>query len=203
MPTTDPRIDAYIEKSAEFARPILRHIRQVVHAAAPEIEETLKWGMPSFTHKGIVCGMAAFKQHCTLHFWKGSLVVPGDKVAADQEGGMGQFGRITSPADLPPDDELAAYVREAVRLNEQGVKPEKKAKPAGEKKELPVPDELVAALEQNEAAGAAWAGFSPSKRKDYVEWITEAKSDATRRKRLDTAVEWISQGKGRNWKYER
>lgn len=203
MPTTDPRVDAYIEKSAEFARPILRHIRQVMHAAAPEIEESIKWGMPSFGHKGIVCNMAAFKQHCTLGFWKGSIVVPGGK-AADQDG-MGQFGRITSVADLPPDDVLAGYVRTAVRLNDEGVQPpgRGKAKPAAEKKDLPVPDELVAALEQNEAAAAAWAGFSPSKRKDYVEWIIEAKSDATRRKRLDSAIEWISEGKGRNWKYER
>jgi uncharacterized protein YdeI (YjbR/CyaY-like superfamily) len=159
----------------------------------------MKWSFPHFMHKGMLCSMASFKEHCAFGFWKGSLIL-------DQDGGsteaMGQFGRITRLADLPPDDVLAGYVREAKRLNDQGVKVEKQPRP-GPKKELEVPDDLAAALEANPAANAVFGGFSPSKRKEYVEWITEAKSDATRSKRLGTAVEWIAEGKARNWKYEK
>jgi uncharacterized protein YdeI (YjbR/CyaY-like superfamily) len=148
----------------------------------------------------MLCHMAAFKQHCAFGFWKGSLVV-GDGGSEASEA-MGQFGRLTSVADLPPDDVLAGYVREAMRLNEEGVKPPARAKPA-EKKELAVPADLTAALQANPAALEHFERFSPSKRKEYVEWITEAKSDATRSKRLGTAVEWIAEGKARHWKYEK
>lgn len=200
MGTRDPRIDAYIDKSAEFAKPILAHIREVVHGACPEVEETLKWSTPSFMYKGILCGMAAFKQHCAFGFWKGSLIGDADTQKRDA---MGQFGRITSLADLPPDDVLAGYVRDAMRLNEQGVKTPRQTQPRGEKKPVEVPGDLATAIAASPAAQGHWDGFSPSKRKDYVEWITEAKTEATRLKRLDTAVEWIGEGKGRNWKYEK
>ncbi|HEX8903670.1 MAG TPA: YdeI/OmpD-associated family protein [Longimicrobiaceae bacterium] len=199
MGTRDPRIDAYIEKSAPFARPILSHLREVVHAAVPEVQEDIKWGMPSFMYKGILCGLAAFKEHAAFNFWKHSLIVGGER----PDDAMGSFGRITSLADLPPDEELAKYLKEAKRLNDEGVKAPKREKPPEEKKELAVPDDLIAALETNPAAMEHFEKFSPSKRKDYIEWITDAKSDATRKKRLETAVEWISEGKGRNWKYER
>jgi uncharacterized protein YdeI (YjbR/CyaY-like superfamily) len=151
----------------------------------------------------MLCHMAAFKQHCAFGFWKGSLVV-GDGSGAASEA-MGQFGRIASLADLPPDDVVAGYVREAMRLNEEGVKSPARSKPAekAEKKELAVPGDLAAALEANPAALAHFERFSPSKRKEYVEWITEAKTDATRTKRLTTAVEWIAEGKARHWKYEK
>ncbi|HEU4558457.1 MAG TPA: YdeI/OmpD-associated family protein [Longimicrobium sp.] len=199
MGTRDPRIDAYIEKAAPFAQPILRHLRELVHATIPEVEEDLKWSMPSFMYKGMFCGFASFKEHAAFNFWKHSLIVGGDR----PDDAMGSFGRITSLADLPPDDVIAGYLREAKRLNDEGIKVPKAAKPAGEKKGLDVPDDLVAALETNPAALEHFQGFSPSKRKDYIEWITEAKSDATRQKRLGTAVEWIAEGKARNWKYER
>ena len=199
MGDRNPRVDAYIEKSAPFARPILEHLRDVVHTAVPEVTEEIKWSMPAFTYKGMMCGMAAFKEHCALNFWKHSLVVGGPR----PDDAMGSFGRITSLADLPPDEELIRYVREAKRLNDEGVKPVKRAKPAAEKKELDTPDDLIAALETNPAAMEHFEAFSPSKRKDYVEWITEAKTDATRRKRLETAIEWIAEGKSRNWKYAR
>jgi uncharacterized protein YdeI (YjbR/CyaY-like superfamily) len=199
MGTRDPRIDQYIGKAPEFARPILTHLREVVHEACPEVEETMKWSSPHFTWRGMLCHMAAFKQHCAFGFWKGALVV-GDGSAAPEA--MGQFGRLTSVADLPADDVLAGYVREAMRLNEEGVKAPARPKPA-EKKELEVPADLTAALQANPAALAHFEGFSPSKRKEYVEWITEAKSDATRSKRLGTAVEWIAEGKARHWKYEK
>lgn len=199
MGSRDPRIDQYIAKAPEFARPILAHLREVVHAACPEVEETMKWSTPHFTSGGMLCHMASFKQHCAFGFWKGALVM-GDGARSDDA--MGQFGRLTSLADLPADDVLAGYVREAKRLNDEGVKAPARAKPA-EKKELAMPDDLAAALRENPDALGHFEGFSPSKRKEYVEWITEAKSDATRAKRLGTAVEWIAEGKARHWKYEK
>lgn len=199
MGTRDPRVDAYIDRAAPFARPILSHLREVVHATVPEVQEDIKWGMPAFTYKGMFCGLASFKEHAAFNFWKHSLIVGGDR----PEDAMGSFGRLTSLADLPPDDVLAGYLREAKRLNDEGIKVARPEKPKEARKEPDVPDDLVAALETNPAAQEHFHNFSPSKRKDYIEWITEAKSDATRNKRLDTAVEWIAEGKGRNWKYER
>jgi uncharacterized protein YdeI (YjbR/CyaY-like superfamily) len=199
MGTRDPRIDAYIEKSAPFARPVLTHLRELVHATIPEVQEDLKWSMPSFMYKGILCGFAAFKEHAAFNLWKHALIVGGDR----PDDAMGSFGRITSLADLPPDDVIAGYLREAKRLNDEGIKVPKREKPAEEKKETAVPDDLVAALEPNPVALEHFQGFSPSKRKEYVEWITGAKTDATRAKRLGTAVEWIAEGKGLNWRYER
>lgn len=199
MGTRDPRIDAYIERSAPFARPILTHLRELVHATIPEVQEDLKWGMPSFMYKGILCGLAAFKEHAAFNLWKHSLIVGDDR----PDDAMGSFGRITSLADLPPDDVIAGYLREAKRLNDEGIKAPKREKPADEKKETAVPDDLVAALETNPAALEHFHGFSPSKRREYVEWITGAKTDATRTRRLGTAVEWIAEGKGLNWRYER
>ncbi|HKP76962.1 MAG TPA: YdeI/OmpD-associated family protein [Longimicrobiaceae bacterium] len=199
MGTRDPRIDQYIDRSADFAKPILTHIREVVHAACPEVEETMKWSMPHFMYKGMLAGMSSFKQHCAFGFWKGSLIGNDDQ----KRDAMGQFGRITSVADLPPDDVLAGYVREAMRLNDEGVKPRRRAKPAGEKKPVETPADLAGALASNPQAQATWDGFSPGKRKEYVEWVTEAKTDATRQKRLATTVEWVAEGKARNWKYEK
>jgi uncharacterized protein YdeI (YjbR/CyaY-like superfamily) len=199
MGTRDPRVDAYIEKAAPFARPILTHLRELVHATVPGVEEDMKWSMPAFMYKGMLCGFAAFKEHAAFNFWKHSLIVGGDR----PDDAMGSFGRITSLADLPPDERIAGYLREARRLNDEGVKVPKKATPTAAKKELDVPDDLVAALEASPAAMEHFQAFSPSKRKDYIEWITEARSDATRKKRLDTAIEWIAEGKSRNWKYER
>ena len=196
MPTTDPRVDAYIAKSAEFARPILTRLRKAVHKGCPDVVETIKWGMPSFEHHGILCGMAAFKEHCTFGFWNRALEIasPGAKTA------MGQFGRITSGSDLPKDSLLVGYVREAARLNETGQKvgPVRKARAP-----LPVPKALTAALKKKPAALKKFEEFSPSQRRDYSEWISEAKTDATRDKRLATALEWIGQGKPRMWKYMR
>jgi len=198
MGSRDPRIDAYIARSAPFAQPILSHLREVVHAACPQVEETMKWSAPHFDYKGIMCSMAAFKEHCAFGFWKGSMIV-GDRGKGAEA--AGQFGRIASLADLPPDDVLAGYVREAMRLNDEGVKPKARTKTAEPKPEAAVPDDLAAALAESGPARASFERFSPSQRREYVEWITEAKTDATRRKRLAQAVEWISEGKPRNWKY--
>jgi hypothetical protein len=197
MPTIDFRVDAYIEKSAEFAKPILVHIRKLVHKACPEAVETMKWSMPHFDHKGMLCGMASFKQHCTLGFWKQSLL-ENDAFPA-QKTAMGSFGRITSISDLPPDDVIVGLVRQAAELNEKGVKVEKKP---SVKKDLVVPDYFNAALKKNKTARETFENFPYSCKKEYVEWIAEAKTDATREKRLATTLEWLSEGKRRNWKYE-
>ncbi len=198
MSTTDPRIDAYIERSAEFAQPILAHLRELVHKACPDVTETLKWSMPSFEYKGILCGMAAFKAHCTLMFWKQSLLE--SDAFPERKTAMGSFGRLTSLTDLPKDKVVIGLIHQAMELNEKGIKVPKKT---AEKKELAVPDDLAAALHKNKKAGTHFDKFSLSQRREYVEWITEAKSDATRNKRLTTAVEWLSEGKRRNWKYEK
>ncbi len=196
MGKKDPRIDAYIAKSADFARPILKHLREVVHKGCPDVEETIKWSMPHFDYAGApLAGMAAFQAHCAFGFWKGSLIVPGSKEA------MGQFGRLTKLSDLPSDRILLGYVKKAARLNEEGVKAPRTVKRP--KKEIPMPADLAAALKKNARARATFDDFSPSRRREYLEWIVEAKTEETRRKRLDTAVEWMADGKPRNWKYMR
>jgi hypothetical protein len=198
MPNKDPRVDAYIEKSADFAKPILTHLRKLIHKASPKVSETVKWSMPAFEYKGLVCNLAAFKQHCAFGFWKQSLLEKGAFPA--EKTAMGSFGRIASKKDLPPDAVIIKLVQQAVELNESGIKVEKK-KPAA-KKELVVPDYLTAALKENKAAQKTFDDFPYSCKKEYVEWITEAKTEPTREKRLATTIEWLSEGKRRNWKYE-
>ncbi|HEV8337403.1 MAG TPA: YdeI/OmpD-associated family protein [Candidatus Polarisedimenticolia bacterium] len=200
MGRKDPRVDAYIEKSAVFARPILNHLREVVHAACPEVDETLKWGFPHFMHKGILCSMASFKQHCAFGFWKGTLLAEKHKGrAAIRETAMGEFGRITSLSDLPGEKALRRYVKDAVALNDAGVKLPRPKPKSG--RSLRVPEDLQVALSKNRKARTIFEGFSPSHRREYVEWMTEAKTEATRRRRLETAVAWMAEGKVRNWKY--
>ena len=200
MRKTDPRIDAYIVKSAGFAQPILNHLRELVHRGCPEVEETLKWSRPSFVYKGLMCGMAAFKQHATFGFWKHELVTG----RTGEKEGMGQFGRITSLKDLPAEKVLLGYIRKAVTLNEAAIKAPApaRAKP-GEKRELVVPDYFVAALKKNKTAQANFEKFSYSHKMEYVEWLTGAKREDTRQKRLQTALAWIAEGKSQNWKYAR
>lgn len=196
--STDPRIDAYIANSAEFAQPILEHLRALVHAACPEVEETIKWGFPHFMYKGMMCNMASFKAHCSFGFWKAELLLADE---ARREA-MGQFGRIESVKDLPARKVLTAYVKQAMKLNDEGVAAPARAKPAVPR-ELAIPAELTAALKEVPAAHKHFEAFSPSKQRDYAEWISEAKTEATRTRRLEQAVEWISEGKSRNWKYEK
>jgi uncharacterized protein YdeI (YjbR/CyaY-like superfamily) len=198
MGKRDPRIDAYIDNAAEFARPILGRLREIVHEACPEVEETLKWSAPSFLHAGgILCGMAAFKQHASFGFWKHALVV-GEGVPRD---GMGSFGKLTSLKDLPPKKELVALIRKAMQLNEEGVKTPGVRKSSTPKPAPVAPEDFVAALKKNRQARATFEGFPPSQQREYVDWITEAKRDETRQKRLTQAIEWLAEGKQRNWKY--
>lgn len=202
MGTTDPRVDAYIAKSADFARPILEHIRAVVHAACPEVEETIKWSFPHFDYKrAMMCRMASFKEHCALGFWKGSLIVGEDGQSAEKA--MGQFGRITSLKDLPSTKVLTSYVKKAMKLNDDGIVAPGRGKPKTTAAGIDLPDYFAAALGKNPRAQTAFEKFSPGKRKEYIVWITEAKSEQTRQRRMETAIEWIAEGKSRNWKYER
>ncbi len=197
----DPRIDAYIAKSADFAKPILTYLRNAVHAAVPGVQETIKWGMPHFQYKGNMCAMAAFKEHVKFGFWKGSLVIPADKRVEDASG-MNAFGQLTSVKDLPPARTLAAYLEQAARLNDDGVKApqfvNRKKRPP-----LKAPPYLTAAVKKNGKALATWKALPPSGRREYIEWVTGAKTDATRQKRLATTVEWLAEGKPYNWKYRR
>jgi uncharacterized protein YdeI (YjbR/CyaY-like superfamily) len=198
MANHDPRVDAYIAKSASFARPILEHLRALVHEACPTVDESLKWSMPFFSYKAApMCMMAAFKQHCSFGFWLSKEVTGGS-----DEDGMGQFGKLASLKDLPPDRQLSAYLKKVMALNEAGVK---KARPQAAAKPAPtLPDDLAALLAQKKHAAArkAWESFPPGAQREYVEWIAEAKTDATRQKRLATTLEWLAEGKKRNWKYE-
>jgi uncharacterized protein YdeI (YjbR/CyaY-like superfamily) len=201
MKARDPRVDAYIAHAADFAQPVLRHLREVVHAACPGVEETLKWGMPSFMYAGgILCGVAAFKQHCTFGFWKGALIVPADGAGSNEQA-MGQFGRITRLSDLPSKKTLTGYIKQAMKLNEDGVKVPARVRPAKPRPAPATPDDLQAALKKNKQARATFDAFSPSCKREYIEWVTEAKREETRQRRIAQAVEWMAEGKQRNWKY--
>lgn len=193
---TDPRIDAYIAKAAPFAKPILEHVRARVHAVAPDAQETLKWSMPSFTVDGkILMGMAAFKAHATVGFWRGQEM--GIEASRDA---MGQLGKLASIDDLPPDVEFDAMIRKGVELARTAPAPRKTKH---EPKPAPgMHPEFAAALAKAPKAKAALDGFPPSAQREYREWIDEAKQDATRAKRIATAIEWLSEGKRRHWKYQ-
>ena len=194
MAKKDPRVDVYIKRAKPFARPILKHLRKIVHTGCPDAEETIRWNSPFFDQKGVICFMAAFKEHCVFGFWKGSVIF-GDK----HKGAMGHFGRITSIEDLPNAETLIGYVRKAAELNEAGVK---KSRPRSRaKQKITVPSDFKAALKKNAKARKTFENFSYSHKKEYVDWITDAKRDETRKRRLETAIKWLAQGKVQNWRY--
>jgi uncharacterized protein YdeI (YjbR/CyaY-like superfamily) len=201
----DKRIDAYIAKAEPFAKPILTHIRALVHKACPDVEETMKWSFPHFDYKGsMMCSMASFKQHCAFGFWKAQLMKDAEKFVgmAKTEEAMGHMGRITSVKDLPSDKKMLAYIKEAMKLNDDNVKLPAKVI-AGEKKELKIPDWFLSALKRDPKAKKQFDAFTPGKKREYIEWLVEAKTEATREKRLETALEWIAEGKQRHWKYQK
>ena len=203
MGKSDKRVELYIGKSAGFAQPILWHIVEVVHKACPEAEETMKWSFPHFMYKGSnLCSMAAFKQHCAFGFWLGSKMKDTNKIlnTGKNKTAMGHLGQIKSLKDLPPDKILIAYIKEAMSLIDKGVKLEKA--PAA-KKPVKVPAFFIHALKKNKKALSTFESFSPSHKKEYVEWVTEAKMESTRNTRLKTAIQWMSEGKSRHWKYTR
>jgi uncharacterized protein YdeI (YjbR/CyaY-like superfamily) len=195
MPDDSKTIDAYIAKAAPFAKPILKKIRSVVHKSCPEIEERMKWGMPSFEKNGIVCFAAAFKSHAWFGFFRASQLDDPAGILGDRH------LRLTDVSQLPADKILIDYVKRAIALNESGAK-SPMSRPKGPKKpEAKVPADLAAALGKNAKARVAFEQFPPGHRREYVEWITEAKKEETRQRRLAQAIDWIAQGKPRNWKY--
>lgn len=193
----DPRIDEKIANAPPFAKPILEHLRGLVHEAVPEAGEAIKWGMPHFTYKGKnIAGMAAFTAHC-------AFMIHGEGRQDDGEG-MGSFGKIASLGDLPPKAELIDKLRAArARIDEAGTATRPSARRAKAVRSIEMQSDLQAGLADNPAAAAFWNGLAPSHRYEYLEWITSAKRDETRAKRLAQALEWLAEGKRRNWKYER
>ncbi|MEO6695419.1 MAG: YdeI/OmpD-associated family protein [Ignavibacteria bacterium] len=200
----DERIDRYIETTADFAKPLLTHLRALVHKACPEIEETWKWSFPHFDYMGSnVCSMAAFKQHCSFGFWKASIMSDPEKLLiVKDKNAMGHFGRIKSLDDLPADKIMIRYIMEAAKLNKEGIKLPSRPK-ITEKKELEIPEYFNKALSKNKNAKKVFNEFSYSQKKEYVVWLVNAKSDETREKRMNTTIEWISEGKSLNWKYKK
>jgi hypothetical protein len=199
----DARVDAYIAKAAPFAQPVLTHIRELVHKALPDVEEAIKWSMPFFMYRGVILGnIAAFKQHCSFGVWHEDVASVRREGVDPRGGGMGSFGKLTSQKDLPADKTLRRFLLEAARKIETGERTKswagrvKKDRPAAE-----VPPALAAALKKNKTAAKHFEAMSPSCKREYCEWIAEAKRDETREKRLATAMEWIAEGKQRNWKY--
>ena len=203
MGKRSPRIDEYIAKAADFAKPILEHVRELVHKGCPEVEETIKWGMPSFEYKGPFFGIASFKAHCAIGFWKAKLLKDPKHYLTPRfnAGGeaMGNFGRIESLKDLPPNKVFLDFIKQAKKLNDDGVKLPTRQKAV--KKVLVVPAYFSNALKSNKKALVTFNSFSPSHKREYVEWVVEAKTEATRNKRLKTALMWMAEGKNRNWKY--
>lgn len=187
-------VDRYIERAPAHARPVLLELRDLVHSVCPTTEEAIKWGMPTFNHRGIFASMAGFKAHSTFRFWKAALL------GGEGNAEIAALARIAAPADLPPRPALAELVRQAVALNEDGVA-SPRSNVSERRPEADVPADMMAALRGDPRALERFEAFSPSRRREYVEWITEAKRDATRTRRLAQAIEWIAEGKPRNWKY--
>jgi uncharacterized protein YdeI (YjbR/CyaY-like superfamily) len=201
MSTKNKLIDAYIAKSADFAQPVLIHLRELIHVTCPEVEEKIKWGFPHFDYKGeMMCSMASFKQHCAFNFWKAKLMKDVSLIAnAKEETAMGHFGRITSLKDLPSDKKMIAYIKEAMQLNDEGKKLVKR-KPTVTT-QFVVPDYIIKAIKKNKKAFATFDAFPQSHKKEYALWIDEAKTEETKSKRIAQTIEWLEEGKPRNWKY--
>jgi uncharacterized protein YdeI (YjbR/CyaY-like superfamily) len=201
MATFNKQVDGYIAKSADFAKPILEHLRKIIHDTCPEVEEVMKWGIPHFDYKGdMMCILAAYKNHCSFSLYKAELMSDPkikESVKAGQK--MGYMDKIKTLSDLPAKKTLVAYIKEAMALNEKGIK---KEKPVKEKSpETEVPDYFLAKLSKNPAAKKVFESKSASFRKEYSKWIIDAKTEETRDKRIEQSLEWIAEGKGRFWQY--
>ena len=205
MKSTDfsPQVDAYIAKAAPFAQPLLEHLRELIHKGCPEVVEEIKWSMPFFVYKGQILGnIAGFKAHCSVNLWGDGVAAAMRKDGVLSSDGMGKLGKITSVKDLPSNKTMMGYVKQAAAFIDAGGKTMPKRTKKVERAEAEVPAELAAALKKNKAAGATFAAFSPGCRREYVEWIAEAKRQETKEKRVAQAVEWMAEGKQRNWKYQ-
>jgi len=203
MGKKDERIDTYIANSAAFAQPILTHLRDLIHEVCPDVEETWKWSFPNFDYKGAsFVSMAGFKSHCSFGFWRASIMDDPDNILQiSEKAGMGNLGKITNIAELPTDTILRKYLKAAVKLNEEGIKVPKATKTKSAEP-IVTPDDLAAAITANDAASVVYSKFSNSHKKEYVEWIEEAKTLTTRNKRIAQAVEMIAENKSKNWKYK-
>jgi uncharacterized protein YdeI (YjbR/CyaY-like superfamily) len=199
-----PKIDAYLQKVQPFALPIMLHLRELVHTACPQVEEAWKWSFPHFLYRGnILCSMAAFSKHCAFGFWLAAEMNDPQDILREgvERNAMGHLGKITSVADLPTDNTLIRYIQHAAELIDLGVTQKKKQ--AKEKKELIIPTYFKKELIQNKKAAATFTQFSESCKREYLDWITEAKTEATREKRIAQTLIWLEEGKKRNWKYEK
>lgn len=203
MEQYDSRVDAYIAKSAPFAQPILNHLRQLVHSVSPLLTETMKWGFPFFDYNGSVCQMAAFKEHMGFGFWKQKQLNDPGKLIKEEDGTAGSFGKITSLNDLPSYEILVDFIQQAMKLNEPENKKPAVKKEAAPKAPIEMPVDFADLLAANPKALEGYNKFSPSHKREYLEWIVDAKSDSTRQKRMETALEWINEGKSRHWKYQK
>lgn len=202
MGTKDTRVDAYIAKQQPFAKEICTRVRAIVHEAAPDITEDIKWGHVAFMHKGIVCGLAAFKHHVVFHFWKASLLGGSHARRSTDDKTLEQLAKLKSVDELPSKSVIASLVKAAVKLNDGAVKVPKSPMAAKKTKApLRTPPSLAKALARNAKAKSTYQGFSPSHKREYVEWICDAKSVETRDRRIEQALGWMSEGKPRNWKY--
>ena len=199
-----PEVEDYISKAKPFAQPILLELREAFHRASPEVEEAIKWSRPFFLYRGIILGnVSAFKEHCSLGLWGAEMADTLRADGVDSSEGMGSFGRITSAEDLPPKKKLDAYLRKAVELIESGTRTKSFERVAKVRaKDVEIPPVLAAALGKNKAAAEKFEAMSPSCRREYANWIAEAKQEATRERRLAQAMEQIAEGKSHNWKYE-
>lgn len=196
----DLRIDKYISKSADFAIPVLEYLRALIHKACPLTQETIKWGFPHFDYKNeMLCSMAAFKEHCAFTLWKASLLKRNNALQLSERSAMGHLGKIRTIKDLPDDKILISFIKEAMELNDKGIKMVNSK--VSVKKSVVIPDYFKSVLKINPEAKRIFDAFSPSHKREYVEWFNEAKTDITRNKRISTALEWITEGKSRNWKY--
>ncbi len=204
MSTHDARIDAYIDKSADFAKPILTHLRELIHTVCPDVVETWKWSFPNFEYKGkLMLSMAAFKQHCSFTFWYAANMADTENILTlTAKNEMGGIGKISDVKDLPKDSVLKKYIKEAMKLNEAGVKRATIKTTEAEKKALKTPADFAAALKNNKEAATVFKNFTYAKKKEYIDWLEDAKTETTRTKRMVQAVEWIAEGKSRHWKYQ-
>jgi uncharacterized protein YdeI (YjbR/CyaY-like superfamily) len=205
--TLNPKVDAYLAKVQPFARPIMEHLRELVHQGCPEVEETIKWSRPFFEYRGVIlCNMSAFKEHCSFGFWGEEIAAVLREAKVLDGDGMGSFGRITNLTDLPSDKRMLGWIRQAASFVDSGqytspiAARRKVVKP--QKPSLDASAEFTSALRKNKRAASVFAAFSPSCKREYVEWIAEAKRPETRDKRIASAIEWIAEGKQRNWKYQ-
>jgi hypothetical protein len=198
--TRDPRVDTYISEAMPFARPVLAHLRRLIHTACPDVEETIKWGFPHFIYRGLLCSMAAFKQHCSFGFWHPAMrkLIGRGKGADD----LGQFGRIWSKSDLPSEAQLTRYIKHAARLNAKKFKTPTAAQRRTPRPALPTPADFGKALRKSPMAAVTFANFPESHRREYLEWLQEAKREETRTKRLATAIAWLAEGKTLHWKQQ-